>query len=206
MIEFITLPQYIDYNESISIMMDKVQDVLIHHDKIYVLLIEYSDLYTLGTSASDKDLLDVKDAQIYKAARGGQVTYHGSGQRVVYPILHLSHFNKDIKKYINFLGRVLIDSLNELGIETYLSDQNIGIWTKTTNEKVASIGIKVSKWVAHYGIAINISTDLSKFSKIIPCGINHPHQTSLHNFGIQISLPEFDQIFQSRFKNNFILY
>lgn len=206
MIEFIKLPQYIDYNESIKIMMDKVQEVLIHPDKIYVLLIEYSDLYTLGTSASDKDLLDVKGAQIYKAARGGQVTYHGPGQRVIYPILHLSHFNKDIRQYINFLGKVLIDSFNGLGVETYLSDKNIGVWTKTTNEKLASIGIKVSKWVAHYGIAVNISTNLSKFSKIIPCGINKPHQTSLHNLDIRISMKEFDKIFQSRFKNNFILY
>jgi len=205
MIEFITLPQYIDYNESISIMMGKVQDVLIHPDKIYVLLIEYPDIYTLGTSASDKDLLDVKGELVYKVARGGRVTYHGPGQRVIYPILHLSCFNKDIRQYINFLGKVLIDSFNELGIETYLSDQNIGIWTKKTNEKVVSIGIKVSKWVAHYGVAVNISTDLSKFSKIIPCGINHPHQTSLYNLGANVSIDEFDQIFRSIFKDNFIL-
>jgi len=202
MIEFIKLPQYIDYNESIKIMMDKVQEVLIHPDKIYVLLVEYSDLYTLGTSASDNDLLDVKGAQIYQAARGGQVTYHGPGQRVIYPILHLSHFNKDIRQYINFLGKVLIDSFHEVGVETYLSDKNIGVWTKDTNKKLASIGIKVSKWVAYYGVAVNISTDLSKFSKIIPCGINQPHQTSLHSLGIKVSISAFDQIFQAKFKIN----
>lgn len=200
--EFIKLPQYIDYDESIKIMMDKVQDVLIHPDKIYVLFIEYPDLYTLGTSASDKDLLDVKGAQIHKAARGGQVTYHGPGQRVIYPILHLSCFNKDIRKYIDFLGEVLVDTFNELGVETYLSNKNIGIWTKAEDKKLSSIGIKVSKWIAHYGVAVNISTDLTKFSKIIPCGINHSHQTSLHKIGIKISMDEFDKIFQSKINSN----
>lgn len=200
--EFVTLPEYIDYDESVKIMMDKVQDVLIHPDKIYVLLVEYPDLYTLGTSASDNDLLDIKGAQIHKAARGGQVTYHGPGQRVIYPILHLSHFNKDIRRYIDFLGKVLIDTFNELGVETYLSNKNIGLWTKTTDEKLASIGIKVSKWITYYGIAVNISTDLAKFSQIIPCGINHPHQTSFRQLGIKISMDEFDKILRKRFRMN----
>lgn len=204
MIEFIKLPQYINYNESMKIMMDKVQDVLIHSDKIYVLLIEYSDLYTLGTSASKKDLLSPEGEEIHKAARGGQVTYHGPGQRVIYPILHLSHFNQDIRKYINFLGKILVSIFDDLRIETYLSDKNIGIWTKAEDKKLASIGIKVSKWIAYYGVAVNISTDLSKFSKIIPCGINYPHQTSLNELGVQISMEEFDEIFQLKTKNYFV--
>jgi lipoyl(octanoyl) transferase len=167
-------------------MNKKVDEVIADNSKAFVLLLEYGDLYTLGSSAKEAHLLNVGDIPCYKTERGGQVTYHGPGQRIIYPIIHLSHFDKDIRKYLNFLASALIATFADLGLATFFCSERIGIWTRFDGRelKIASIGIKVRKWVAYHGIAVNIATDLSKFERIIACGIAGQQQGSLGSCGL----------------------
>jgi len=202
MLEWVVLKERCSYPDSMQLMKQKVDEVIADNSKAFVLLLEYGDLYTLGSSAKEAHLLNVGDIPCYKTERGGQVTYHGPGQRIIYPIIHLSRFDKDIKKYLNFLANALIATFADLGLATFFCPERIGIWTRLNGRelKIASIGIKVRKWVAYHGLAVNISTDLSKFERIIACGIAGQGQGSLHSCGLGV-LPAaaFDAALRGRF-------
>lgn len=153
----------------------KISDVL--------LLNEHYHVYTIGKSGNDDHLLandeELKKsgAEVYRIDRGGDVTYHGPGQLVGYPILSLNNYYLDIHRYLRDIEEVIIRTLAEFGIQGQRDEKYTGVWVN--NEKIAAIGVKVSHWVTMHGFALNVNTDLSYFERIIPCGIFHKGVTSI---------------------------
>ena len=168
----------------------KLDDVL--------LLNEHHHVYTLGKSSDENHLLAeseemrAKGVEVFHIDRGGDVTYHGPGQIVGYPILDLHHHSLDLHKYLRDLEEVIIRTLAEYGIEGKHDSSYTGVWVGS--DKIAAIGVKVSRWVTMHGFAFNINTDLSYFDRIIPCGIFHRGVTSLrHLLGKQVPIDEVEK-------------
>jgi lipoyl(octanoyl) transferase len=156
--------------------------------KDHLIVCEHPHVYTLGKSGSIENLLlneeelDAKEIEFFKIDRGGDITYHGLGQLVVYPILDLEHYFTDIHKYLRMLEEAVILTLAEYGIVAGRSDGLTGVWIDPSGKnprKICAMGVKCSRWVTMHGIGFNINTDLSYFSNIIPCGIENKAVTSL---------------------------
>ena len=163
-------------------------DQLKEETKNYLLFCEHPHVYTLGKSGSEANLLigeailKQKGATYYKINRGGDITYHGPGQLVGYPIFDLEHFFSDIHKYLRFLEEAVILTLKEYGIESARSEGETGVWLDVnlpTARKICALGVKSSRWVTMHGFALNVNTDLSYFDNIVPCGIVDKAVTSL---------------------------
>lgn len=200
---WITLLELTDYNQAIEIMNQYVDDIIIGSREETILLLEHDDVYTAGSSSLESELLNSNNIPVIYTRRGGKFTYHGRGQRVIYPILDLKSSNrvKDVKLYVRNLESWIINTLASLGVEAYTIDGMVGIWVGCAKNpaKIAAIGVRVKKWVTYHGIAINISTDLNKFNGIIPCGINNFSVTSLQKLGINSSFDEFDKLLKQEF-------
>ncbi len=194
----------IDYSESMKILEKRVQDV--HEGKKGELLwlLEHISVYTAGASSKNSDLLD-KKIKVIKTDRGGKHTYHGKGQKIIYFVLDLNKREKDIRKLINKIELCIIEILKEYKIESYPDKKNIGIWVghKSNSKKIAAIGIKVKRWIAYHGFALNVYNDLSKYNKIIPCGIIDKEITSLKELGIK-NYKNIDQLIIKKFLNIFL--
>ena len=176
----------IEYIKSVNILEKRVMNVLQGKKDELLWILEHNPVYTAGTSAKDADLLD-KSLRVIKTNRGGKHTYHGPGQKVVYFVLNLNNRGKDIRMLVSKIENCIIDILKEYKIESYKDNKNIGIWTggKNNSKKIAAIGIRVKKWIAYHGFALNISNDLSKYKGIVPCGIRNRGITSLKDMGIK---------------------
>jgi lipoate-protein ligase B len=156
-----------------------------HHGLVgdILLLNEHEHVYTIGKAGDDNHLLASDDelrqggVDVFHIDRGGDITYHGPGQLVGYPILDLNLYGADIHRYLRGLEEVLIRALGDFGIEGEREDGMTGVWVK--GEKIAALGVKVSRWITMHGFALNVNTDLSRFSRIIPCGIFHKGVTSM---------------------------
>ncbi|MBW1297095.1 lipoyl(octanoyl) transferase LipB [Aquimarina litoralis] len=155
----------------------------------YFLFVEHPHVYTLGKSGDISNLLlneeqlQQKGATFYKINRGGDITYHGPGQIVGYPILDLDNFFTDIHKYLRFLEEMVILTLDEYGIKGVRSDGETGVWLDVGTpfaRKICAMGVRASRWVTMHGFALNVNSDLGYFDNIIPCGINDKAVTSLH--------------------------
>jgi len=166
----------------------------------YLLFCEHPHVYTLGKSGDKKNLLVNKDylksrgATFYKINRGGDITYHGPGQIVGYPILDLDNFFTDIHKYLRFLEEAVIKTIAEYGLEGERSDGETGVWLdvgKPTARKLCALGVRSSRWVTMHGFAFNVNTDLSYFGNIVPCGIVDKSVTSLQEeLGYKLDIKE----------------
>ena len=194
----------IDYTRSMKILEKRVQDVLLEKKEEFLWILEHKTVYTAGTSANEKDLID-KDLSIFKTNRGGMYTVHSPGQKVIYFVLNLNKRNKDIRKLINNIENCIIEILQEFKIKSYPDRNNIGIWVKNGNNsmKIAAIGIRVKKWIAYHGFALNVSNDLEKYKKIVPCGIRDKGITSLKNMGIK-NYQNINEIIAKKFLNTFL--
>jgi len=194
----------IDYTRSMKILEKRVQDVLLEKKEEFLWILEHKTVYTAGTSANEKDLID-KDLTIFKTNRGGMYTVHSPGQKVIYFVLNLNKRKKDIRKLINNIESCIMDILQEYKIKSYPDRNNIGIWVKNGNNsmKIAAIGIRVKKWIAYHGFALNISNDLEKYKKIVPCGIRDKGITSLKNMGIK-NYQNINEIIAKKFLNTFL--
>lgn len=156
----------------------------------YLLFCHHPHVYTLGKSGDDKNLLlnevqlKQKDAEFYKINRGGDITYHGPGQIVGYPILDLDNFFTDIHKYLRYLEEAVIRTLAEYGIDSGRIDGLTGVWLDVDDpgkaRKICALGVKTSRWVTMHGFAFNVNSDLDYFNNIIPCGIDDKAVTSMH--------------------------
>lgn len=150
-----------------------------------LLLLEHPHVYTLGRNADPSDILAapewlrIKGVEVVESDRGGQVTYHGPGQLVGYPILDLSPDRRDLRQYVRDLQEVLVRVLDELGLgaEPRSQQPEIGVWVG--GRKIASLGVHVSRWITTHGFALNVSTDLSYFASIVPCGLQGVEMTSV---------------------------
>ena len=155
----------------------------------FLLFCEHPHVYTLGKSGDkshlliDEQKLKERNAKYYKIDRGGDITYHGPGQLVVYPILDLDHFFTDIHKYLRFLEEAIIETLAEFGIQTGRIDGLTGVWTipqkNNPAKKLCAMGVRCSRWVTMHGLALNINPDLTYFNNIVPCGISDKAVSSM---------------------------
>mgnify|MGYP001496694417 CR=1 FL=1 len=193
----------IDYEKSMLILEKRVKDVLLGKENEFLWVIEHTPVYTAGTSSKDNELLDKKIKPI-KTNRGGKYTFHGPGQKVVYFVLNLNKRGKDIRKLVNNIETCIINILKDYKIYAYTDKKNIGIWINNGNdlEKIASIGIKVKNWIAYHGFSINVHNDLTKFNKIVPCGIKDKNITSMKKIGIK-NYGNIDDIIIKNFLNVF---
>ena len=163
----------VKYIEAIKFLETRLVDIDKNNSKDLIWILEHEEIYTAGTSYKEEEILN-KDIDLIKSNRGGKITYHGPGQLICYFVIDLKKRKKDIRKFITLLEKTIIQSLSDYNIHSYGDLKNIGIWTKHKNKvyKIAAIGVRVSKWIAYHGFAININNDLSKYKNIIPCGIS----------------------------------
>ncbi|NBU52814.1 MAG: lipoyl(octanoyl) transferase LipB [Alphaproteobacteria bacterium] len=204
MVKWITLPGLVDYQEGIKIMEGQLDRVINSMQPDTIFLLEHKEVYTAGTSHNVEELLKPDSFPVIYTGRGGKFTYHGPGQRIIYPIINLNNTDKvkDLKLYITQLEKWIILTLAELDVNAFTIQGKVGIWVKNSRNiesKIGAIGIRVRKWVTYHGIAVNISPNLDNYSGIIPCGINDFPITSLEDMGINISMTEFDIILKKKF-------
>jgi lipoyl(octanoyl) transferase len=181
--------------------------------KNYILFCEHEHVFTLGKSGSIANLLldeaglEKEHATYYKINRGGDITYHGPGQIVVYPIFDLDQFFTDIHKYMRFLEEAVIQTLQEFGIEAGRVPGLTGVWIEGETErarKICAMGVKSSRWVTMHGIGFNVNSDLSYFSHIIPCGINDKAVTSMQQeLGKSLSMSEVTDVLKQKLADQF---
>jgi len=171
----------INYFDAISILERRLADLHKNKDKELIWILEHNEIFTAGTNYKENEILD-NSINLVKTNRGGKITCHGPGQLICYFVLDLRK-KKDIRKFITTIEKTIIQTLKFYKIETFPDKDNIGIWHKYNNEvkKIAAIGIRVSKWIAYHGFAININNDLENYKKIIPCGISDKGVTNLKN-------------------------
>ena len=194
----------VNYTESMKILEQRVEDVFLGKKDEFLWIIEHLPVYTAGTNSRSTDLLD-KSLKVIKTNRGGKHTYHGPGQKVVYFVLDLNKREKDIKKLISKIENCIMDILIEYKIKSYTDGNNIGIWVnrKENSMKIASIGIRVKKWIAYHGFALNVSNDLSHYKGIIPCGIKDKKVTNLKELGVK-NYKNINEIITKKFLNIFL--
>ncbi len=170
----------IKYDQAIKLMEDRLLKINNDNSNELIWILEHDNVYTAGTNYKKSEILD-KSINIIETNRGGKITYHGKGQLICYFVIDLKKRKKNIRKLISIIEKTIIDTLKLYSIDTFADKQNIGIWYKDENDikKVAAIGVRVSRWIAYHGFAININNDLKKYNAIIPCGINNRGVTNL---------------------------
>lgn len=198
-----------DYPETLQKMRDTARRIASGEAEEQVWLVEHPPLYTSGTSASPNDLIAPNRFPVYAAGRGGQFTYHGPGQRVAYPLLDLRQRGRDVRAYVQHLEGWIIDTLEAFNIVAARSKGRVGVWVKrpelgpTREDKIAAIGVRVSRWVSFHGISLNVAPDLSHYSGIVPCGISDQGVTSFEDLGHLVSMAEVDSVLREKFKHHF---
>ena len=170
----------VKYEDALKLMELRLLEIEQNKSGDLMWILEHEEIYTAGTTYKESEILD-KSINIYKTNRGGKITYHGPGQLICYFVINLKNKKKDIRNFISVIEKTIIDTLKFYNIETFADKENIGIWYKNNNkiEKVAAIGVRVSRWIAYHGFSININNDLRKYDAIIPCGIKYKGVTSL---------------------------
>tara|TARA_Y100000590_G_scaffold324031_1_gene367528 strand:- start:226 stop:846 length:621 start_codon:yes stop_codon:yes gene_type:complete len=170
----------VKYEDAIRLMEQRLLEIDQKKSNDLIWILEHEDLYTAGKSYSENEIID-KSINILKTNRGGKITYHGPGQLICYFVIDLKKRKKDIRKFISLIEKTIIDTLMTYKIKTFSDKKNIGIWYKKNLkiEKVAAIGVRVSKWIAYHGFSININNNLKKYEAIIPCGIKDKGVTNL---------------------------
>ena len=161
----------VNYIDAINFMEERLEQIFKKNEKDLIWTLEHEEIYTAGTSYSKTDIID-KSIKIIETNRGGKITCHGPGQLICYFVLDLRN-KKDIRKFINSIEKTIIETLKTFDIETFSDKDNIGIWHEENGiiNKVAAIGVRVKKWIAYHGFAINIDNNIDQYKKIIPCGI-----------------------------------
>ena len=166
----------IPYKEAMAHLNERVEEVKNGTNRELLWILEHPTTYTGGVSFNKKEIID-KRIKIVKSNRGGKITLHNPGQKIVYFVIDLNKRKKDIRKLINSLEKSIIKFLKNYKIHAKNDKKNIGIWVK--DKKIAAIGIRVSRWIAYHGCSINISNNLNQYLKIVPCGLDNKKVTSI---------------------------
>ena len=208
--EWIKSRNPLDYKIALIRMEGIVDKIISGDEQETIWLLEHNEIYTAGTSTKDIHLENVKGAPIIKTNRGGQLTFHGPGQRIIYLMVNLERFSYDIRKYVSFLEQLIMNTLYEFNISTHRWDKAIGVWTykqinsikivKKERYKIASIGIRVRKKISFHGISVNINPNLDFFDKIVPCGLENSKATSVKELGVKVSYNDFDEALKFNFE------
>ena len=188
----------VNYEKAIEYMEKRLNDILYKNAKDLIWILEHTDIYTAGTSFNEDDILD-KSIKVKKTNRGGRITFHGPGQIMFYFVINLNKKKKDIRWFINVIEKTIIQTLSDYNITSKGDKKDIGIWVKLNNKerKIASIGIKIKKWIAYHGFALNYSVNIEKFKKIIPCGIKNKKIINI----IDINKTNFNNLRNKLIKN-----
>lgn len=174
-----------------------------------VWLLEHPPVYTAGTSARPEDLLTPDRFPVYQTGRGGQYTYHGPGQRVIYLMLDLARREKDVRRFVGQIESWIIDVLSRLDVKAHVRPGRTGIWIKRpekgadAEDKIAAIGIRVRRWISFHGVSLNVSPDLSHYDGIVACGISDQGVTSLLELNKEISMVDTDAVLAATFPKHF---
>ena len=176
----------VNYLDAIDFLEKRITKIIRNDADELIWILEHPSIFTAGTSFNENDILD-KSIKVVKTSRGGKITWHGPGQLVCYFVINLNNRKKDIRKFLNIIENSIITSLKKFGISSYSDRKNIGIWTKINNKekKIGAIGIRVKKWIAYHGFSVNITSSMSNYKKIIPCGIKDKEITSLKKINNQ---------------------
>ena len=194
----------VDYDSAIEFMNAHINKMKKKQANEILWFLEHNSIFTAGTSAKEIDQ-NIKNKNLIRyVGRGGQWTWHGPGQRVVYIMLDLKQREKDIKKYVSNLEQWIILTLNFFNIDAIVQKGNPGVWVKKNNAffKIASIGVRLSHWITWHGISINVNPNLKSFEEIVPCGVQNGFVTSIEKEGKNISLNQFDK----KLRENFSLF
>ena len=175
-IEIIISKKRIPYKMAMLYLNKRVEEVKNGKNRELLWLLEHPTTYTAGVSFNKKEILDEK-IKIIKSNRGGKITLHNPGQKIIYIVINLNDRKKDIRKLIDVIENSIIKFLKSYKIQAQNDKKNIGIWVK--DKKIAAIGIRVSRWIAYHGCSINISNNLNQYAKIIPCGLDNKKVTSI---------------------------
>jgi len=196
----------VSYDEAVGAMEKRAAEIAAGGASELVWLLEHPPLYTAGTSANTADVIEPR-FPIHESGRGGQLTYHGPGQRVAYVMLDLKRRGPDVRRFVATLEEWIIRTLAVVNVFAERREDRIGVWVRRPEkgegceDKIAAIGIRVKQWVTLHGIALNVDPDLSHFSGIVPCGVSEKRYgvTSLTDLGVPISMAEVDMILRREF-------
>ena len=211
MIEWKHTDGLVPYEEALAFMEARVADISAGTASECIWLLEHPPLYTAGTSAKREDLVAPDRFPVYEARRGGQYTYHGPGQRVVYVMLDVAKRGRDVRCFVRDLERWVIKTLAEFNVTGEIREGRVGVWVERedkpltatgakTEDKIAAIGIRLRKWVSFHGISINVEPDLEHFSGIVPCGITEHGVTSLVDLGLPVTMDDLDVALKATFE------
>jgi lipoyl(octanoyl) transferase len=195
------------YADAVAAMQARAEAIAEGEAPELAWLIEHPPLYTAGTSARTSDVLDAR-FPVFDSGRGGQMTYHGPGQRVAYLMLDLKRRGPDVRRYVATLEEWLIRTLAAFNIRGERREDRVGVWVPRPDkgvgfeDKIAAIGIRVTRWVTLHGVALNVDPDLSHFAGIVPCGVSEPRYgvTSFADLGHLILMSEVDAILRREFE------
>ena len=212
--EWIITPGLTDYQEASDWMEARANSIAKGEAREAIWLVEHPPLYTAGTSAKPADLVAPDRFPVYDTRRGGQYTYHGPGQRVIYVMLDLNKRGRDVRQFVQNLEHWVIAVLDEFNIRGEIRCGRVGVWVErpekpplpsgeTREDKIAAIGIRLRKWVSFHGISINVDPDLEHFSGIVPCGISGHGVTSLVDLGLPVTMEDLDVAIIRQFPNHF---
>ncbi|MEP5760960.1 MAG: lipoyl(octanoyl) transferase LipB [Litoreibacter sp.] len=214
MVSWITSPGLVDYQDAVAEMEKRATAIADGRAEEAIWLLEHPALYTQGPSANPSDLIDPNRFPVHPTRRGGQYTYHGPGQRVVYVILDLSKRGKDLRSFVKAMEAWVIDTLASFNIKGEIRDGRVGVWVQRPEkeagpdgaireDKIAAIGVKVKRWVSYHGISINVEPDLEHFEGIVPCGISDHGVTSLVDLGLPVTMDDLDVALKRSFASQF---
>ncbi len=203
-----------DYDQATAFMEARAAAIAAGEAEECIWLLEHPPLYTAGTSARREDLTDPDRFPVYESKRGGQYTYHGPGQRVVYVMLDVGKRGHDVRRFVQQLEAWVIAALAEFNVTGEIREGRVGVWVQrsdkpltatgqTAEDKIAAIGIRLRKWVSFHGISINVEPDLSHFSGIVPCGIQDHGVTSLVDLGLPVTMADVDVALKKTFDDIF---
>lgn len=201
----------VPYEDAVREMEARVAAIHAGDAPELVWLLEHPPLYTAGTSAQESDLLSPNRFPVFKSGRGGQYTYHGPGQRVVYVLLDLRQHGQDLRCYVKTLEAWMIDALAHFDVRGETRDDRIGIWVERDSDtslipgedKIGAIGVRVRRWISFHGAALNVAPDLEHFSGIVPCGVSQHGVTSLKALGKDASMGDVDEALTASFEKIF---
>jgi len=205
MIEVKTTREPVEYQKAIKTMEARVEGIHNGSQTELLWFLEHPPIYTAGTNSNQKDLLSPNRFPVHQTGRGGQYTYHGPGQRVVYTLFNLKNREADVRQFVRNLEKVVINTLAEFGVAGERRKGRIGIWVNDgeNEKKIAAIGIRIRHWITFHGISINVEPNLEHFSGIVPCGISEYGVTSLRDLKVKYTLSSIDNVLKKHFLNSF---
>ena len=210
MVEWIHSPGLVPYPEALAFMDARATAIAEGRADEAIWLLEHAPLYTAGTSSNPADLTDPGRFPVHKTGRGGQYTYHGPGQRVVYVMLNVGARGRDVRCFVRDLENWVIATLAEFGVKGEIRPGRVGVWVvrpdrppsadgTPAEDKIAAIGIRLRRWVSLHGLSVNVEPDLAHFTGIVPCGIRDHGVTSLVDLGLPVTMADLDAALAATF-------